>query len=205
MSSSAATRRRVLKAALACFSAHGVAASSVEEIRARSGVSVGSIYHHFGDKQGIALALYLEGLAEANRRSLRRLRAARGARAGVTALVGAFAGWVRQNPEWARYLYATSAVWASGPAPELKALNEAYFAELERWLRPHIRQGRIRPLPLMALVAIIFGPVFTYARRWLLGEAQVPLQRLSGAFAEAAWQGVARTPRRARKGAAARR
>ncbi len=188
--SSSGTRRRVLSAALKCFSAHGVAGSSVEQIRALSGVSVGSIYHHFGGKEGIALALYLEGLRQANKASLRRLHAARGAQAGVAALVRAFTGWVAQNPEWARYLYATSAVWASGPAAELKALNEAYFVELEAWFRPHIRAGRVRKLPVMALVAIVFGPVFTYARRWLLGEAASPLQRLAPVFAEAAWRGV---------------
>lgn len=183
-------RREVLQAALKCFSERGTEATSIEMIRDLSGASVGSIYHHFGGKDGIALALYLEGLKEANAAALRRLRTARNARGGIHGLVIAFVDWVVQNPQWARYLYATAAVWATGPAPELKALNEAYYEELEAWFRPHIAKGEIRKLPIVAIVAIIYGPAFAYARRWLLGETSKSLKALADDFADAAWRGI---------------
>ncbi len=193
MSTAGQRRKQVLRTALKCFSERGAEATSIEMIRDLSGASVGSIYHHFGGKDGIALALYLEGLKEANTLSLRRLHLAQDAKAGVTALIGAFVDWVVKNPEWARYLYATGAVWATGPATELKALNDAYFSELEAWFRPYVAQRAVRDLPIVALVAIIFGPVFTYARRWLLGEASKSLKALTPVFAEAAWRGAAAT------------
>ena len=40
------------------FAEGGLSALSVQEIRERSGVSVGSLYHHFGSREGIVLALY---------------------------------------------------------------------------------------------------------------------------------------------------
>lgn len=64
MKSSAALRRTedprqlVLDAVLALFSKRGYFATSVQDISRESGVSVGSIYHHFGDKEGIASSLY---------------------------------------------------------------------------------------------------------------------------------------------------
>lgn len=64
MKSSAALRRPedprqlVLDAVLALFSKRGYFATSVQDISRESGVSVGSIYHHFGDKEGIASSLY---------------------------------------------------------------------------------------------------------------------------------------------------
>lgn len=183
-------RRDVLDAALKCFSGRGVAATSIEAICDLSGASVGSIYHHFGDKDGIALALYLEGLKDANALALRRLRKARNARGGVQALVLAFVEWVLQNPQWARYLYATATSWATGPGAELKALNDAYFDELEAWFRPAMKRGEIRRLPIIAFVAIVYGPVFAYARRWLLGDARTTLKALANEFADAAWQGI---------------
>lgn len=184
------SHRRILKAALKCFSERGAEATSIEMIRDLSGASVGSIYHHFGGKDGIAQALYLEGLRNANALALKRLRPLRDARAGVQALVLAFVDWVVQNPEWARYVYGTAAVWAAGPAPELKALNEEYFKELQAWLEPHLAKGRIRKLPVLALVALIYGPVFAYARRWLLGETPKSLKLLAAEFADAAWCAV---------------
>lgn len=64
MKTSAAARRledprlQVLDAVLRLFSDRGYFATSVQDISRESGVSVGSIYHHFGDKEGIARSLY---------------------------------------------------------------------------------------------------------------------------------------------------
>ncbi len=51
-------RQQVLDAVLVLFSQRGYFATSVQDISRESGVSVGSIYHHFGDKEGIARNLY---------------------------------------------------------------------------------------------------------------------------------------------------
>lgn len=51
-------RQLVLDAVLRLFSERGYFATSVQDISRESGVSVGSIYHHFGDKESIARALY---------------------------------------------------------------------------------------------------------------------------------------------------
>ena len=55
-------RRDLLEAALVCFSAHGIEGATVEMILARCGASIASLYHHFGSKDGLAAALYLEGI-----------------------------------------------------------------------------------------------------------------------------------------------
>lgn len=54
------TRRAVLDAALEVFLADGYAAAAVSDVVTRSGVSVGSIYHHFGGKAELFLALWDE-------------------------------------------------------------------------------------------------------------------------------------------------
>ena len=51
-------RDAILEAALEAFDATG--ATAIEEVRRRSGASVGSIYHHFGNVDGVVAALYLE-------------------------------------------------------------------------------------------------------------------------------------------------
>ena len=51
-------RRDVLQAALKCFSERGAEATSIEMIRDLSGASVGSIYHHFGGKNELFLAIF---------------------------------------------------------------------------------------------------------------------------------------------------
>jgi AcrR family transcriptional regulator len=59
----ARTRRRVLRAALACIAEKGVAGATAAEIARRCGLSWGVIQYHFGDRVGLFLAL-LESSAE---------------------------------------------------------------------------------------------------------------------------------------------
>src|SRR3954452_18282973 len=55
-------REDIAAAAIELFLARGVAATRVEDILAAAGVSVGSFYHHFGDKLSLAATVYLEHL-----------------------------------------------------------------------------------------------------------------------------------------------
>ena len=47
------SRQHILDAALHLFAHHGYRATSVREIAEAAGVSIGNVYHHFGDKESI--------------------------------------------------------------------------------------------------------------------------------------------------------
>jgi len=53
-------RRKLLNAACEVFSERGYSESSLDEVAQRAGVSRGLIYHHFGSKDGLLLALHEE-------------------------------------------------------------------------------------------------------------------------------------------------
>jgi AcrR family transcriptional regulator len=57
-SRTAETRRGMLKAAREVFTERGFADASVADVVARAGSSVGSLYHHFGGKAELFLALW---------------------------------------------------------------------------------------------------------------------------------------------------
>ena len=52
------THQKILSATLILFSQKGYFNTSVRDISRESGVSIGSIYHHFKDKEGVAKAMY---------------------------------------------------------------------------------------------------------------------------------------------------
>ncbi|WP_067650619.1 TetR/AcrR family transcriptional regulator [Nocardia harenae] len=56
--STSATKERILDAAVQVFGARGFTAATMAEIVERSGVSVGSIYHHFGGKAEVFNAIW---------------------------------------------------------------------------------------------------------------------------------------------------
>ncbi|MGP4022262.1 TetR/AcrR family transcriptional regulator [Actinomadura sp. 3N407] len=53
-----ATRQALLTAALEVFADRGYADAGIAEIVERSGISVGSLYHHYGGKAGLYVALW---------------------------------------------------------------------------------------------------------------------------------------------------
>lgn len=164
------TRAAILRAALALFTRRGVAGTSIQEIRDRAGASTGSVYHHFGSKQGIAAALVTESLADYQRRAVKALDVAAGARAGVEALVRHHVAWVVADPDRARFL-----LMAREPGVEvavtgqLRAQNKLFFAAIERWLaqQPELRSG-----PRDVLYALWLGPTQELTRQWLGGSSR---------------------------------
>lgn len=59
-----ATQQRILDAATGVFAAQGFDAATMADIVARSGASVGSIYHHFGGKRELFMAIFHRLTAE---------------------------------------------------------------------------------------------------------------------------------------------
>ena len=53
-----ATQQRILDAATEVFSTRGFSAATMADIVDQSGASIGSIYHHFGGKKELFLAIY---------------------------------------------------------------------------------------------------------------------------------------------------
>jgi len=53
-----ATQQRILDAATEVFRTRGFSAATMADIVERSGASIGSIYHHFGGKRELFLAIY---------------------------------------------------------------------------------------------------------------------------------------------------
>jgi AcrR family transcriptional regulator len=63
-----ATQQRILDAATEVFGAQGFTAATIADIVAASGASIGSIYHHFGGKKELFLAIFERMAADTDRR-----------------------------------------------------------------------------------------------------------------------------------------
>jgi AcrR family transcriptional regulator len=176
-------REAILEAALDSFGASGEVA--IEEVRRRSGASVGSIYHHFGGKDGIAAALYVEILRGYQAGVVRALGKADSAEQGVTGLVRHHLRWVERNPERARFLLGGGAL-REAAGEELRELNRDLSAALDGWVE---RQKEIRALPREVFYAVVIGPAQEASRLWLAGRVG-SLRKLEDELAESAWRAV---------------
>ncbi|WP_327090578.1 TetR/AcrR family transcriptional regulator [Nonomuraea sp. NBC_01738] len=77
-SRSTGTREALLRTAREVFLAKGYGEATVADIVETSGISVGSLYHHFGGKPGLFLALWEEFMHSQEERTSRAAKAAAG-------------------------------------------------------------------------------------------------------------------------------
>lgn len=176
-------RETILEAALEVLEAGEEV--TIEAVRERSGASVGSLYHHFNDKDGMLGALYAQILGEYQAGILRILGNAPEAEEGVKALVCNHLRWVESHPERALFLLESGAARKRAKG-EVEALNRTLFAAIEDWTRS---QEKIRPMRLEVFFVAVFGPAQALSRSWLVHRAD-SLRGVEDDLAGTAWRAV---------------
>lgn len=184
-------KQEILQAAIACFNELGIEATSIDAIRTRSGASVGSIYHHFGNKEGIVAYLFLNGLDDYWQRLLAALQQAADAEAGVRAMVSCYVEWVLASQDLARFIFqARTLVSRSAQGEQLLQKNKENLRAALGYFKPWLERGELRQLPSELYWALIVGPAQEYCRAWLSGRVKADPRSLIVPLADAAWRAV---------------
>jgi AcrR family transcriptional regulator len=184
-------KRQILAAALSCYSDHGYGNASVEKIRDLAGVSVGSIYHHFGNKEGIYAALFMEGMRDYHQVLQASLDKSSTAKQAIETLIYCFSDWVISNPDWARFVfYERQTIMNTAYKAQVMDDNRAHFNVIKATLGKYVEEGAIRQMPPDLFNALIMGATQYHAKQWLTGRAKTPLADCVDTLAEAAWLSV---------------
>ncbi|KRW82745.1 MULTISPECIES: TetR/AcrR family transcriptional regulator [unclassified Marinobacter] len=189
----AALKREILEQALHCFNDLGVEATTIDAIKARCDTSVGAIYHHFGNKEGILSALFFAAMDDQRQQLERELAGANNLREAVFCIIESYLDWVAANREWARFLYQARSPLAKGPfQQELKDRNIQNYQKLKEQLIG-LGKGDIKIVqPFEMLFSLIIGPSENYCRAWLSGRVKTSPQEYRKEFAESAWRSLKR-------------
>lgn len=171
-------REAILAAGLNAFLRNGVAGAPIQLIAAEAGASIGGLYHHFGDKRGLAAAVYASALAGSQAAFLEVLEGP--AQEGVRATVAAHLRWcLETNADQARFL-----LMHGDAAGDVAELNRVFFGRVLEWLRPHVRSGALRDLDLDLTLALWLGPAQEFCRLRLAGRTTTAP---GSVLADAAW------------------
>lgn len=188
-------KSEILQAALSCFTEFGVDATTIEMIRDRSGASIGSLYHHFGNKERILAALYLAGTGEYAELLAQGFSKADSAEACVKLLVTSYIDWVAANPDWARFiLHSRGRVEAGERGDDLREANRLHFQRIFAALSSYREQGLFKSMPVDCFASVIIGPAHDFARNWLAGRTQTELADCRQLLAQVAWESVRANP-----------
>ena len=189
------TRQRALVAALALFDAQGVEATTIEQLREAADISIGSLYHHFGSREGLVLALYEDLLAQYRTAITAALVRQSGIRELLDAFVTTHIGWAMQNPTAERFLsehrHHRTLSDAEG---QLQGDTADFIRPLLRRIKPAIEAGILKPLPPELLLSLVLGPVQTWLRLQRAGSSKLEASMAVRKLSDLIWEAVAVPP-----------
>ncbi len=183
------TRFLVLDTALTLFTERGYFSTSVHDIGRESGVSIGSIYHHFGDKEGIAGALYsqLSGRMENLIGDICRRHTS--ARDQAHELVVRLFELCETEPRAMEFmLYAKHREFLPNHGP---VCSSRPFELMRDIVRRGMEQGEIRLMDAMVASSSLFGGPLRMITARLDGIVERPLPTYLDAVWDCAWRAVA--------------
>ncbi|HYF65418.1 MAG TPA: TetR/AcrR family transcriptional regulator [Herpetosiphonaceae bacterium] len=182
-------RQAILDAALQVFTAKGLMAATMDDIRAQSGASTGSIYHHFAGKEDLIAALYAEAYQDLHREMRAAFDAAASVADGVRALVEHYLGWFERHERLGRFLLqAAGSEYVAASLPAMQREVGEFEGLVLAWLEPAIAAGAVARLPQSMYVPLIVGPCREIIRRWEAGRAS--LAEIRQPLAEAVWRSL---------------
>lgn len=182
------TREQVLRTALHLFTEHGYFNTSVHDIARAAKVSIGSIYHHFKDKEGIAKALFeqlvtrmgaaFDAIEGAHQTAHDRCRA-------VVELLFKIA---EEEPEVMAYmLHAQHQEFMPGQMP---VCSSRPFTQMRAMVGAGMKTGEVLRIdPLVAATCLFGGPIRMISLR-LDGILENPLPQYLDEVWSASWRSV---------------
>ena len=188
----AGARERALIAALALFDSQGVESTTIEQVRDAAAVSIGSLYHHFGSREGLVTALY-EDLLERYRMALMAdLSRHDTPRGFLDAFVKTHIAWSIRPPDAARFLaehrYHRAVTVAEA---KLQRGTADFLRPLMLVFRPAVEAGILKPLAPDVLISLVVGPVQAWLRSHRAGKASIRPDLAAKQLTDAIWDAIA--------------
>lgn len=158
------SRDRIVSAAMDLFFAGGVESTSVADICRAAGVSNGSFFHHFPNKEELALEITLALRREYWDYVLAVLEPESDAMKGVERAIRAAFEYQRRHPDRYRFGRSDDAPWMRDNVQRVRDDNAPYRGRAGRWIADHVAAGRLPLLMPEVYGALLFGTPHWIAR-----------------------------------------
>jgi AcrR family transcriptional regulator len=187
-------RTRILNAALELFVDQGYFNTNVPNISSRSKCSVGSIYHHFLNKEEIAYTLYRDGIIQF-RNALEESVDSVGSEnleKTIHAIVIAFLSFAEDHKVLSQYLWlARHNEFLDGNiAVPTRVGFDSFGRKLTKAIKSAIRSDEIPPVKAEVFWSIVFGIPLSFVRDWLEGYTSSTPKEVFRLLASACWAAI---------------
>lgn len=184
-------KRQILLDALSCFLEYGLDATSIEMIRDKSESSVGAIYHHFKNKEGIIAALVFAALDDQAQLRDQYLDNAQSLKEVLDALIYSYVDWVSDQPHFAKFLmFAHFSVVQSEHRPLLNEKNKIRNQKIVSYISAYNDARLLKSVPSELMMSLVIGATESYCRAWLSEKVLTNPNVYRENLAQAAWDSL---------------
>lgn len=181
-------QHEILDATLRLFSAKGYFGTSMQDIRREAGVSIGTIYHYFKNKEEIATALYDSLLEQMTERTAHYLTTEKTFEAACRALITYFFAMAEEKPHALQFLlYARHREFLPNKMPICTAKP---FELLIDAGKKAMAAGEVRQMHPVVLVTTVFGSPLRLILLRVDGIMELPLSDFFDEAWDCIWRAV---------------
>ncbi len=183
----AGPRERILEASLKLFVEQGYFNTNVPDISKHSRCSVGSIYHHFLNKEEIAADLYKAGIQQFRNRLTKAINSDDDLETTVNDLVVSFLGFAEENKLLSRYIWlARHTEFLNQKVSRPTTVGfDPLGRKLTKIIKGAIRKGEMQRNDAEVIWSIMFGIPLSFVRDWLDGYTKKSPTEVAPAIASA--------------------
>ena len=182
---------RTMTAALELFVKEGYHKVSIHDIQKQADVSIGSIYNHFGGKEGVAQGLYDHLLKEMDLVIDEVQSTSQSAEARCQTLIHRLLTYTETHRSIVAFIFGTRhREFLSGQTP---LCSSRPFVRVREMVEQAIQQGHLRPMTPWVAASVVFGSTIRLIQLRLDGMIEQPLPELADEVISMVWQGVAAT------------
>lgn len=182
------TRRQLIAAAIATFSAHGVADTTMQQIAVAAGMTTGTVYNHFRTKAEIVRAVALSIAQTIRERSAPARAVLETGAEQMAAGCRRYLGLAQSSPAWALLILDV----ASLDPTFRKTVTGFVLTELRRG----VRRKEFTVVSEAAALDLVIGATMEGMRRIALGQAN---RQHAAAVAASILRGLGVSPARAKR------
>jgi len=181
-------RERILKAALQLFTNKGFHNVSVHDVQQQANVSIGSIYKHFGGKQGIAKELYYHLLREKEALIESAIANHDSVKGRCTEIIRLLFEHTETDREAMSFMLNSRHKEFLPDEPPI--CNAAPFVLMRDIMKAGIDNGELRSMDAWVATAAVFGGAIRLIQLRLDGIIDQPLISSLDDVLDAAWEGM---------------
>lgn len=187
-------RKLVLDTALERFSTDGYFNTSIHDIRRQAGVSIGSIYHHFGNKEALAKALYDDLLQRMDAGLQQVMEESQDCRTRCDGIIAFLFETTAQAPQTMRFVLESRHREFLPDEPPV--CSSQPFQRMRECIEQGMATGELRPMEVPVAATVAFGGAIRLLHLYLDGVLDRPLSDFLPDMQEAAWRAIAMDPPR---------